>query len=202
MTRFVLAVVAGLALLVSVPPGAGSSAPLAPCRNGKVSLTFDDGPSSVVTPRLVRILKEVHAPATFFMVGERVAAAPRAARLVARSGFVIANHSYRHADMTRQSSAQVRQTLRATDSRLRAAGTRPIRLMRPPYGAINDRVRRAVRDVGMLPVLWDVDSRDWQGGSSGTIAARILAGLRPDRRTIVLQHDGIGNSAASVAAVA
>ena len=196
-----LATMTGLALLVGAPSSAGSAAPLAPCRNGNVSLTFDYGPSATVTPRLVRILGEVHAPATFFMVGERVASAPGAARLVARSGFVVANHSYRHTDMTRQTSAQVRETLRATDRRLRGEGSRPTNLMRPPYGAINDRVRGAIHDVGLIPVLWDIDSRDWQGASSGAIAAHILAGLRPKRSNIVLQHDGIGNSPASVAAV-
>ncbi len=73
--------------------------------------------------------------------------------------------------------------------------------MRPPYGAVDDRVRGAIRAVGLLPVLWDVDPRDWEGASSGVIASRILAGLRPGRRNIVLQHDGIANSPASVAAV-
>lgn len=201
MIRFVLGGVMGLALLVAAPGSAGSAAPSAPCRNGNVSLTFDDGPSATVTPRLVRILRDLHAPATFFMVGERVATAPGAARLVARSGLVIANHSYRHTDMTRQTSGEVRRTLRATAARLSATGTRPTRLMRPPYGAINDRVRAAVHDVGMIPVLWDIDSGDWRGASGGTIAAHILAGLRPNRSNIVLQHDGIGNSPASVAAV-
>ena len=201
MTRFLLAAVMGLALLAAAPTSAGSSAPAPACAAGKVSLTFDDGPSSTATPRLVRVLKDLHVPATFFMVGERVAAAPATARLVARSGFLIANHSYRHTIMTRQTSEQIRQTLRATDRRLRAAGTTPTRLMRPPYGAINDRIRRAIHDVGMVPVLWDVDPRDWERVSSGTIAARILAGLRPDRRNIVLQHDGVGNSPASIGAV-
>ncbi|MGA8847751.1 MAG: polysaccharide deacetylase family protein [Nocardioides sp.] len=171
------------------------------CSSGYVSLTFDDGPSAQVTPDLVRILRRAQVPATFFMVGQRVAANPRTARMVARSGFLIANHSYAHADMTTQSPDQVVETLRATDSALRRAGTRPTRLMRPPYGAIDDGVRQAVRRAGLLPVLWDIDPRDYAGGSSADIAASILAQLRPGRSNVVLQHDGVRNSPASVAAV-
>lgn len=187
---------AALAVLTGPPAGAAEA-----CRSGTVSLTFDDGPSASVTPRLVRILKDLHAPATFFMVGSRVDSARTAARLVGRAGFLVANHSYAHADMTGQSSRAIRRTLRATNHSLLAAGLRPTNLMRPPYGAINDRVRRAVADVGLVPVLWDVDPRDWEGDSSATIAARILAQLTPHGSNVVLQHDGIGNSPASVGAV-
>ena len=149
----------------------------------------------------MRILRQANVPATFFMVGQRVAAAPATTRLVARSGNLIANHSYAHADMTRQSSAQVAATLRSTDAALRRAGVQPTKLMRPPYGAINDSVRATVRRTGHVPVLWDIDSRDWTGLSSSTIAARILGSLRPHRSNVVLQHDGVGNSPASISAV-
>jgi hypothetical protein len=50
-------------------------------------------------------------------------------------------------------------------------------------------------------VLWDVDSNDWRGGSASQIAASILRQLRPHESNVVLQHDGVRNSPASVAAV-
>ncbi len=171
------------------------------CSAGLVALTFDDGPSAAVTPGLVRLLEDRRVPATFFMVGERVAAAPATARLVSRHGFQVANHSYHHALMTSQSTAAVRGTLRSTATALRSAGAVPSGLMRPPYGGIDDRVRAAVRSVGLVPVLWDVDSRDWEGGSSAAITRSVLGQLRPHARNIVLQHDGVTNSPASVAAV-
>lgn len=189
-----------LAALAPAAPGAGT-AQRAACGSGFVSLTFDDGPSPTQTPRLVRILKRAGVPATFFMVGQRVAAAPRVARLVSESGFLTANHSYAHADMRTQSSEAIRRTLRATDAALRRAGARPTNLMRPPYGSVDARVLDAIRSTGLRSVLWDVDPRDWEGVSAGTIAARVLAGLRPHRSNVVLQHDGIGNSPASIAAV-
>lgn len=205
MPRLLLAAVLGLVLVSAPTVGAGPTAAAAgsaaACPSGYVALTFDDGPSATNTPRLVRILKRVHAPATFFMVGQQVAAAPAAARLVGKSGFLVGNHSYRHQNMTTQTRAQIRTTLRATERRLRATGLHPTDLMRPPFGAIDRHVRRAVRSVGLVPVLWDVDSQDWSGGSRRAIARRVLAGLRPNQSNIVLQHDGAPGSAASIAAV-
>src|SRR5688500_11157617 len=134
-----------------------------PCRSGFVSLTFDDGPAQP-TPRLLRILREAHVPATFFMVGQRVAISPRVARQVERAGFLVANHSWAHADMRTQSSAQVAATLRATDAALRRAGTHPTPLMRPPYGALDGAARDGIRAAGLVPVLWTIDSRDRASG--------------------------------------
>jgi len=167
---------------------------------GRVALTFDDGPARGPTDDLIRILRGRGVPATFFMVGQRVAATPRLARAVERGGFLIGNHSYAHVRMTTQTRAQVEETLRATDRALRRAGTHPTRLMRPPYGALDAAARAGIRDAGFLPVLWTADSRDWESGTSAQIAARILAQLHPGDN-IVLQHDGVARSPISVAAV-
>jgi peptidoglycan/xylan/chitin deacetylase (PgdA/CDA1 family) len=170
------------------------------CRAGHVALTFDDGPSPTVTPRLLATLERLHVPATFFMVGERVAASPSTARLVERSGFLVGNHSYRHQDLTGLSTEEIEATIRSTAAALRDAGVQPTGLMRPPYGAVNARVYAAIRRTHLRPVLWNVDPRDWAGGTADQIAARVLGQLhRGDN--IVLQHDGVRNSPSSVAAV-
>jgi peptidoglycan/xylan/chitin deacetylase (PgdA/CDA1 family) len=171
------------------------------CSTGLVALTFDDGPARGLTAELVGILEDRHVPATFFMVGSRVRTAPRIARLVARAGFTIGNHTWSHPQLTRLSDRAVRHEIRSTAHELRVTGIRPGTLMRPPYGAIDVRVRADVHDLGLVPVLWNVDSDDWKGGSARRIAASILRQLRPHRSNIVLQHDGITNSPASVAAV-
>lgn len=154
-----------------------------------------------MTPRLVATLKRYDVPATFFMVGSRVRTAPAAARLVARSGFTIGNHTWDHADLTRLSDGAIRQELRSTASQLRRLHIKPSNLMRPPYGAVNPRVLSVVRSMHLHPILWTVDPRDWESGDSAQIGARILGALRPHGDNVVLQHDGVGNSPNSVAAV-
>jgi peptidoglycan/xylan/chitin deacetylase (PgdA/CDA1 family) len=204
VSRRALVLALAIAGLVVVAPPAGG-ADLAPraagsCRAGHVALTFDDGPSSSVTPRLVATLRRLHVPATFFMVGERVAASPATARLVERSGFLIANHTYRHEDLRGLSGDQIVATLQATDRALDDAGVHPTGLMRPPYGAVDAHVYAAIRRAHLTPVLWDVDPRDWEGGDADQIADRILGQLHAGS-DIVLQHDGVQNSPSSVAAV-
>ncbi|TNM47132.1 hypothetical protein FHP29_02845 [Nocardioides albidus] len=169
------------------------------CR-GRVALTFDDGPVRESTRRLLRVLRRNDVPATFFMVGQRVAADPRTARAVERAGHLVANHSWAHHDMSRQSYRDVRRSLRATRRAMERAGLHPTDLMRPPYGALARPARRAIRDAGYVPVLWTDDSLDWKSGSSRRVARRILAGLHPGRN-IVLQHDGVNRSPRSVGAV-
>lgn len=189
-----------LPVTATVAPAEAAPAAVGPCRSGYVALTFDDGPARP-TGRLIRVLRRARVPATFFMVGQRVAAAPQVARRVERAGFLVANHSWAHTDMRTQTSAQVAATLRATQQALVRAGTHPMRLMRPPYGALDAAARTGIRRAGFVPVLWTVDSRDWTGGTARQVADRILAGLRPGRTNVVLQHDGVARSATSVSAV-
>ncbi|WP_408899029.1 polysaccharide deacetylase family protein [Nocardioides sp. R1-1] len=201
--RPLLALAAALLALVTVatasPAGALPSERTAGCR-GLVALTFDDGPARATTRRLVRVLRRADVPATFFMVGERVAADPATARAVERAGFLTANHSWSHQDMRTQTYRAVRRSLRATDRAMRRAGLHPTNLMRPPYGALARPARRAIRDTGYLPVMWNADSLDWRSGDARQIARRILRELRPGEN-IVLQHDGVNRSPISVAAV-
>ena len=99
--------------LLTALPGPSAQAAVPPCSRGLVALTFDDGPAHIVTPRLVRLLRERRVPATFFMVGSRVRTAPADARLVARNGFVVANHTWSHPQLTRVGNATIRSEMPA-----------------------------------------------------------------------------------------
>ncbi len=130
----------------------------------------------------------------------RRSAAPAQARLVARNGFQIANHTWSHPQLPALDDRGIVRELSSTARALRRAHVKPGPLMRPPYGAIDGRVRGVLRRERLVPVLWTVDSNDWRGGSSRQIADRVLGQLRRGGN-IVLQHDGVRNSPASVGAV-
>lgn len=189
--------VAAALVLTGAPQAVGAPRrdhPVRPCSRGLVVLTFDDGPSATVTPRMVRLLSRRGVPATFFMVGSRVAAHPELARLVADAGLAIGNHTWEHTDLTEQSGSQIRRALQRTRHALVEAGTPAPTLVRPPYGAVDDRVRRVLHAAGYTPVVWTIDSRDWAGGTPREIADRVLAAMRPHRTNVVLQHDGVTRS--------
>jgi|GEM_PF-3600173 peptidoglycan-N-acetylglucosamine deacetylase len=196
-----VALLAGATPMIDAAADHGGSSPRVPrCSRGLAALTFDDGPDPRITRKVMKVLVRRDVPATFFLVGQRVPGHGRLLRRMHRLGFRAANHTYRHQNLTRLSSRRVRTTLRRTNHAIHRAGVPRPRLMRPPYGAINHRVRRIVRDLDLRPVLWNVDSRDWDGRSADRIVSTVLARLRPGRNTVLL-HDGVANSGQTLAAL-
>ncbi len=148
-----------------------------------VSLTFDDGPSSL-TPALLDILDRQRAAATFYVQGASVARDPGTAARTVAAGHEIANHTWAHPDLTKLTDAQVRDEVRrAQDAISNATGVRATSI-RPPYGASDRRVRALVP----LPfVVWDIDTRDWQDPGVDVVVDRAAGGAVPG--SIVLMHD-------------
>jgi len=164
----------------------------------RIALTFDDGPSFYRTQTL-RTLRRKRVPATFFDVGVRVRANPQFAGFQAREGHLVLNHTWTHPRLTELTAAQIRAQALRTQRALAAAGA-PLRfkLLRPPYGAVDDRVAAALAGIGYRYVLWDVVAVDWDvATTSQQIYETIVAGLRPG--AVILMHDGPIDSAAGPA---
>jgi peptidoglycan/xylan/chitin deacetylase (PgdA/CDA1 family) len=163
-------------------------------RGNFAALTFDDGPARY-SPEVRRQLRRAGAQSTFFLVGQAVSEDPPGARESAEMGGV-ANHTWTHANLEQASPRQLRQELDSTNRALAQATRQPVTLMRPPYGARDARVDRAVHRMGMLPIMWDADTRDSAGAGSTEIAANADEGLRPG--AIILMHDTYDRSLAAL----
>jgi peptidoglycan-N-acetylglucosamine deacetylase len=153
-----------------------------------IAMTFDDGPSATLTPKLLDLLTAHHIKATFFVIGENVAEHPEIVTRAAREGHEIANHSWSHPNFGKMSDESVRRQLQQTDDVIKSAtGKRPT-LLRPPYGSITAREKRWIHDeFGYDIILWDVDPYDWKRPGPAVVRARILKETRPG--SIVLSHD-------------
>jgi peptidoglycan/xylan/chitin deacetylase (PgdA/CDA1 family) len=153
-----------------------------------IAMTFDDGPSAVLTPKLLDLLAAHHIKATFFVIGENVAEHPEIVARAAREGHEIANHSWSHPNFGKMSQESVRSQLQRTDDAIKSAtGKRPT-LLRPPYGSITEREKRWIHDeFGYDIILWDVDPLDWKRPGPAVVRNRILKETRPG--SIVLSHD-------------
>jgi peptidoglycan/xylan/chitin deacetylase (PgdA/CDA1 family) len=171
--------------------GNGAVVKRGPGGKRQVALTFDDGPSSY-TPEILGVLRRKKVAATFFMLGDQVAADPAGARRVLAAGHEIGNHSSDHALLPGFSNLK-----RANRQIRRATGFKPC-LFRPPYGALNSSVKRSAGELGMKSVIWDIDTVDWSTPGSGSIRARI-SGAGPG--SIVLMHDGGGPRSQTVDAL-
>lgn len=153
-----------------------------------IALTFDDGPSAKLTPKLLDLLAAHHIKATFFLIGENAAEYPDIVAREAKEGHQIANHSWSHPNFGKMSDDGIRSQLRRTDDAIKTAiGTSPI-LLRPPYGSITARQKKWInQEFGYKIVLWDVDPLDWRRPGPSVVCNRIVKNTRAG--SIVLAHD-------------
>lgn len=159
-----------------------------PVNGPYVALTFDDGPHGVLTPKLLGILRQYHAKATFFVLGQNVVTHPQILREMVAEGHEVANHSWSHPILAKLPLATVASQLERTNQAIaNATGHRPT-LMRPPYGAFTHAQREwCMKTYGMPTILWSVDPLDWKRPGSAVVASRIISGARPGG--ILLMHD-------------
>ena len=152
-----------------------------------VALTFDDGPSPY-TDRLLQILKDNDAKATFFMIGNKVAANPAGAKRVADAGMEVGNHTWEHPNMTTIPAQDIgAQLAKANDAITAATGKTP-KLFRTAGGLINDNVLAAAKQQGLADINWDVIPFDWMNDSN-TAASRYMLMTQIKPGSVVLFHD-------------
>lgn len=167
---------------------------IAPRTPGQLALTFDDGPNPAWTPRLLDILAEHNVRATFFMVGKFAKSEKELARRVAAAGHLIGNHSWSHPDLSRTREANVLDELTRTNDLLAKITGKPVRYFRPPFGARRPYVLKLARQLGLIPVTWNVMTNDWKESSADKIAQSLIRKIdrnqsRGCASNIVL-HDG------------
>lgn len=156
--------------------------------NKRFFLTFDGAPDPRGTDNILEKLAEHGIAATFFMEGSRVDKNPEAARRVQAAGHAIGNHSYSHPDFTALSmEAREQEVFRAQSALERHLGLKT-KLLRPPFGKIDQNAVQHFETLGFKIVLWDYSIRDWDGPDENAIAMRILDQLNADEATIVM-HD-------------
>ena len=153
-----------------------------------IAMTFDDGPHSQNTPRVLDMLRARNIKATFYVIGRSVELYPQIVRRTVAEGHEIGNHSHTHRLLSKLGDDEIRSELsRCRDAVARAAGIQP-RTMRPPYGGLLQRQREMVHsEFGYPIILWSVDPLDWKRPGPSVVTSRILAGASAGG--IVLAHD-------------
>ena len=164
-----------------------------------IALTIDDGPDPVYTPQVLALLARYRVTATFSMIGIEAQAHPAVAREVAAAGHLIVNHTWTHLNLVWLPPAMVTEQMsRATDAIHAATGRIPD-LFRAPYGAWSPFVLSQCARIGMTPLGWSVDPRDWSRPGVPSIVTNIMRNTRTG--SIILEHDGGGNRSQTVAAL-
>jgi len=163
--------------------------PAAAAARREVAITIDDGPDPAVTPLLLDVLAAHGVHATFFCIGERIAAYPALARRIARDGHAIENHSQRH--LNRFSllgpRAMAREIVRAQEQITSAVGEAP-RFFRAPAGLRNPFLEPVLARLGLHLASWTRRGFDTVVGRPELVLARLTRQLGAG--DILLLHDG------------
>jgi peptidoglycan/xylan/chitin deacetylase (PgdA/CDA1 family) len=167
---------------------------IAPPRPGELALTFDDGPNSTWTPRLLDLLASHDLHASFFIVGCRAQAETALVRRIAAAGHLIGNHSWSHLNLAWASARSIEDELTRASQVLEQTTGKPVRYFRPPFGARRPEVLRVARRLGLVPVLWNAMTSDWKNPSADEIAGQLTRKIdslnRHGRAANIVLHDG------------
>ena len=155
-----------------------------------VALTFDDGPGPY-TQQTVDLLKRDGVRATFFIVAKELIGWPQLADEPAVEAGVgaIGDHTYDHIGLVGLTPANLQHEIGDAKTLIeRHDGGVPVQLFRPPYGRHDAAVDAEVHALGMLEVLWTVDSGDGlRGSTASSVLQTIENHIGPG--AIVLMHE-------------
>lgn len=158
-----------------------------------IYLTFDDGPIPEVTPWVLQQLKNYRANATFFCIGDNVAAHPEIFNQIIAEGHTVGNHTYDHLNGWKTSSkAYLQNSLKAQQLMLRTATEFPFKnaFFRPPYGKIKNAQAKQLVQEGFKIVMWDIVSEDYnQKISPQKCLQNVLQHTKPG--SLIVFHDSL-----------
>ncbi len=186
---------------------------------GKIALTFDDGPDSVWTPKILDILKQENVKATFFIVGQNGQTNPDIVKRIYAEGHELGNHSFTHPNLGEVPEKITDIELNATQRLIESLTGHSTRLFRAPYfGDAEPRTPDEViptvlaQNLGYISVGLHLDPDDWKlKNDDGTphtadqmvdeILKQVAITTPEERGNIVLMHDSGGDRSATVEAL-
>ncbi|TCN62884.1 polysaccharide deacetylase family protein [Acetobacteroides hydrogenigenes] len=158
-----------------------------------IALTFDDGPDSVWTPKVLEVLRRYNVKATFFCIGDKVEKHPQLVKMLIEEGHIVGNHTYYHTSFfPLLSTKKMVDELQRCNEALTNITGESITLFRPPFGVTNPTIAASVRELGYKVVGWSIRSFDTVKSEREKVLRRILK--KAHAGGVILMHDNLENS--------
>ena len=149
----------------------GSTAAPDKLASKKIALTFDDGPSAELTPRVLQILEKHNIKATFFVLGKNVEGNKNLLRKMVEQGHVVGSHSWSHPNFWKLSENQTADEILSTEKALGEVGIKPT-YFRFPNGNSTGYALNLLEKRHYTVTGWNVDTCDWGFNSAGVLSAQ------------------------------
>ena len=180
-----------------------------------LALTFDDGPSTPYTGRMLDLMHELQVPGTFFVIGQNAERHPDLIQRIWNEGNEVGNHTYLHPNIATVSKQRANFELNATQRILQSTLGRSTLMYRPPYNADAEPTSAeevlpilAAARLGYFTVGEFLDPQDWRlhdtDGATRTpadIAERVIELVHNGHGNAILLHDGGGDRTATMDAM-
>lgn len=154
-----------------------------------VALTFDDGPDSEVTPRLLDLLRQHDAQATFFVLTDHASRHPELIRRMVSEGHEVALHSDCHDRLTKLGRSTVFNKLADARNQLEKIAGVPVKRFRPPFGSQSLLTISVANRLNLQIVVWGPLAEDWVEQTPAEAAGKVLRTVKGG--DIALLHDGL-----------
>ena len=154
----------------------------------QVAITFDDGPDPTNTPKILDILKNHQATASFFCIGKRMQEHPEVLKRIQREGHTIGNHTYTHSrNMGFFGSQRISSELKRTNTVAQEILGKHLQWYRPAFGVTNPAIKKALEQTDLRAVGWSIRSYDTLPLSEAFLYKRITKRIQGG--DIILLHD-------------
>lgn len=166
--------------------------------NGKVLLTFDDGPDEVTTRKVLDVLKEHNVGAIFFVIGKKANQHHEVISEILEQGHVLGNHTYSHSNFFNLlGQSKVVGEVMECSKVISQQNHAPLELFRPPIGYTNPIIARAIKQINRKQKLkvigWNFRSYDTVFRNSERLKQRMIKNVSPNQ--IILLHDNLSQTA-------
>lgn len=155
-----------------------------PSEDKCIYLTFDDGPTPVITDYVLYILNEFQAQATFFCIGNNVSKHPEIYKRILDEGHSVGNHTYDHLKGWKTKTKDYKDNVDLASTLIDS------KLFRPPYGRFKPKQHLALKKLGFRTIMWSVLAIDWNKDVSPEQCLKnVVSNVKPG--DIVVFHDSI-----------
>ena len=153
-----------------------------------IALTFDDGPDPDITPQILNLLNQENIKATFFVIGNQIDNYSEIIKKIDADGHTLGNHSFSHnKKLTYLPTSKLKADIAKCSNIIKQNINKKPLFFRPPYGITTPRYKRALQQLQLKSIGWNIRSFDTQANDPNKLYNNIINQIKDG--SILLFHD-------------